>query len=176
MDEIRCSVWPSGFLPKTIQGTQLSVLLRDASFHDHREEYFAGFEAAYRRCMERKEELTEDVQALFADIPVRMMIRSTQPYSDLMRGLYSQSVLASRQAYDSFAEKLRHSLQYRFEKEDQKRIGLSETLAILRQQRSRRILAQSRQQRGCRQSFKQYVSAQGKNGGLPDHAPRISEC
>ena len=64
-------------------------------------------DAAYRRCLAEKETLQKDARDLFSDVPVRVIIRNSQLYGDLLQRLYKAGVLSSEEAYASFALRLK---------------------------------------------------------------------
>ncbi len=99
---------------------------------DYSDEYFAGLEAAYRRCLEKKEELEKDVRELFSDVQVRLVMRNTQNYGDLMMQLYKAGTLASEKAYTAFSERLKKALTYDSEEGGYGWVNRSEAASVLR--------------------------------------------
>ena len=134
-DAISYSIWYSALLPKEQNGRQLSILMRTddipAAVIDYPDEYFAGIDTAYRRCLAKKEKLEQDVKDLFSDVPVRLMMRSTQIYADLLKRMYRAGVLSSEEALDSFSRDLEKAMKATLEEEMYSGICCSETEAIL---------------------------------------------
>ena len=134
-DAISYSIWYSALLPKEQNGRQISVLMgtddMPVTVLDHMDEYFTGIDTAYRRCLARKEKLEQDVKDLFSDVPVRLMMRSTQIYADLLKRMYRAGVLSSEEALDSFSRDLEKAMKATLEEEMYSGICCSETEAIL---------------------------------------------
>lgn len=70
------------------------------------DDFFAGFEEGYRRCMELRHELDELLQA-FSSIRVRRLLRQTNFYGMLHRKLLSATALASTEAQKAVTGKLK---------------------------------------------------------------------
>lgn len=134
-DAISYSIWYSALLPKEQNGRQLSILMRTddmpAAVIDYPDEYFAGIDTAYRRCLAKKEKLEQDVKDLFSDVPVRLMMRNTQIYADLIKRRYSAGVLSSEEAFNSFSRNLEKAMTATLAEEMYTGICRSETEAVL---------------------------------------------
>jgi len=140
------SVWFSALLPHEENGSQMSVLMRTdgenactpvvdgkpVTVLGYEDAYFSGLEEAYRRCLARKEELLRDVRALFSDVPVRVMLRSSQRYADLMKMMYSSTVLSSEKAYGMYSMQIGKALHSGLDEEIYGEACRSETEAVLR--------------------------------------------
>ncbi len=123
---ISSSVWRSLLLPHSSGEKELSVLVntgpsdssapivngRPVTYFDYKDEYHKGFETAYRRCMERRAELERDIPGMFGNVPIRVMLRNTQLYGDLLIRTYKRKVLASEKARAELPEKLERALSF----------------------------------------------------------------
>lgn len=83
----------------TLDGESQTVL-------SYAEDFFAGFEEGYRRCMELRVELEEALQA-FGGIRVRRLLRQTNFYGLLHHKLLSPAALASTEAQNAITGKLK---------------------------------------------------------------------
>ena len=131
---------------ETNSGTQVSVLMKTdgenvcapvvdgkpATVLEYPDAFFEGFDTAYRRCLAEKENLEKDVRELFSDVPVRLMVRNTQRYADLLENLYKAGVLSTEEAHTTFSLRLEKALMSGMDRELYRGVCLSEKDAVLR--------------------------------------------
>lgn len=121
------SLWKSGIFPKIMNGRQISVLLdteseensapivdgSPASWYAYEKEFFEGFSAKYRECMSRKDEIEKDLKSLFEEVSLRLILRTSQYYGDLMMGTYKSVMVSSEDIQTNMRENLRTILMRR---------------------------------------------------------------
>ena len=102
------SPYLSCFLPTAPNGDEFSPLMNTAekgcapmvdgravSVAAYMDDYKAGYHTAYRRAMEHREELAAMIRELPDTVPIRLLLRNTQSYVDLLLKLYHHTALSS---------------------------------------------------------------------------------
>lgn len=136
------SIFCSGFLPKRVNNREISPLLCkdensvlpliDGERVDVREflSFFdAGFREIYHRCIDEKSTLLRYLER-FSECRFRFLLRNTNDYAKLLRGLYSVKVLSSENYRDERVKSLKTALGQGDEK--QSAVAEEEINALLR--------------------------------------------
>ena len=104
------SPYLSGLLPCEPTGRQYSVLMntqedgcapeadgKPVSVMQYLEEFLSGYDEIYRRILRDRDALRQEIAALPADLPVRLLIRNTQAYYDTQKKLYHFNAVESEE-------------------------------------------------------------------------------
>ncbi|MCR5237230.1 MAG: DUF4135 domain-containing protein [Lachnospiraceae bacterium] len=139
------SLFGSSLIPIEHNGSELSVLAdtdseyssapvvsgKSAGFEEYQRSFFEGFRKAYRSCLDKREELEEDIPKLFSDVPLRVIFVNSQYYGDLMERTWRRRVLDNEDSRREIGRKLEEVLS-QDQSESKKGIIQSEKAAILR--------------------------------------------
>lgn len=116
------SVFCSGILPKRVNDREISPLLckdehsilpvingERVDVRGYLSYFDAGFRAIYRRCIDEKNALLQYLER-FSACRFRCLLRNTNDYAKLLRGLYSVKILSSENYRDERVKSLKTAL------------------------------------------------------------------
>ena len=102
------SVWKSALMPRKSNDTEYSVLLNTGPLGcaplvdgepvtvlDCEEEYMDGFRNGYERILSRKTSMERDLRELFSQVQIRVILRDSQYYGDLLKGSYRRKYMSA---------------------------------------------------------------------------------
>ena len=110
------SPYLSCFLPNSPKGEEYSPLMNTeekgcapvvngemVSVAGYLDAFKEGYDTAYRRAVEHREEIAEMIRDIPDTVPVRILMRNTQAYVDLLTKLYHHTALSSRENQENAA-------------------------------------------------------------------------
>jgi lantibiotic modifying enzyme len=113
------SPYLSGLLPGSMGDIEMSVLLNTSeegcaptvngapvSVMGYFECFMNGYQTAYSRAMENRQEIAGMIRAIPDKMPVRMLLRNTQTYANLMPRLFHHTALCSKEGIEKTDEVL----------------------------------------------------------------------
>ena len=118
------SLWRSCLMPANRKGMEVSVLAdldspessapvisgKPATWQEYHEDFLESFRESYRKCITRRDELRQDIPKLFSDVPLRILVRDSQFYAELLIRTRTRKVLATPEAQSQMADKLERAL------------------------------------------------------------------
>lgn len=136
------SVFCSGILPKRVNDREISPLLckdehsilpvingERVDVRGYLSYFDAGFRAIYRRCIDEKNALLQYLER-FSACRFRCLLRNTDDYAKLLRGLYSVKILSSENYRDERVKSLKTALGQG--NENQRAVAEEEINSLLR--------------------------------------------